>query len=71
MRTEGKAEELSGEGSIAGAKQRPCLLIPAMTADVYEEDFKETKEAGMDGHLAKPLDARQIVAMLAKYRTIG
>lgn len=45
------------------------IPILAMTADVYEEDLKATKAAGMNGHLLKPLDVNQIVEVLAAYRT--
>lgn len=37
-------------------KDAPVLPILAMTADAFSEDIKAAKNAGMDGHLAKPLD---------------
>ena len=32
------------------------IPIIAMSADAYDEDVKKTLEAGMDGHIAKPID---------------
>lgn len=49
---------------IIRAMKRPdAAKIPilAMTADVYEEDITETKEAGMNGHLKKPLRGEEIL----------
>ena len=40
--------------------------IIAMTANAFEEDVRECLEAGMNGHIAKPLDPEQMFAMLAK-----
>lgn len=34
-----------------------CVPIIAITADAYEEDRKHTEEAGMNGHLSKPIDS--------------
>ena len=39
-----------------------------MTADVYEEDFQKTKEAGMNGHLTKPLNVEKMIWLLSGYR---
>ena len=45
------------------AKTTPII---AMTANAFEEDVRECLEAGMNGHIAKPLDPEQMFAMLAK-----
>lgn len=37
-------------------KDASVLPVLAMTADAFSEDIKAAKKAGMDGHLAKPLD---------------
>lgn len=37
-------------------KDASVLPVLAMTADAFSEDIKAAKNAGMDGHLAKPLD---------------
>ncbi len=44
------------------------ISIFAMTADVYEEDIREARDAGMDGNLAKPLDMGQIMGVLGGVR---
>jgi CheY-like chemotaxis protein/anti-sigma regulatory factor (Ser/Thr protein kinase) len=36
------------------------IPIVAMTANVFEEDVNATKEAGMNAHLAKPIDEKQL-----------
>ena len=38
--------------------------IVAMTANVFEEDVKKSFEAGMNAHLSKPVDIRQMYAVL-------
>lgn len=46
------------------AKTVPIL---AMTADAFVEDIENTKAAGMNGHLAKPLDFKQLVREIGQY----
>ena len=40
--------------------------IIAMTADAFDEERKRTLEAGMDYHLAKPIDAKLVCDVLEK-----
>ncbi|MDR1622737.1 MAG: response regulator, partial [Synergistaceae bacterium] len=40
--------------------------ILAMTANAYREDIERATEAGMNGHLAKPIDIDAVMRMLAK-----
>jgi len=40
--------------------------IIAMTANAFEEDKREALRAGMDGHLAKPVNMRELTEMLAE-----
>lgn len=42
--------------------------IIAMTANVFEEDVKKTKAAGMNDHLSKPLNGKLLVSGLIKYK---
>lgn len=40
------------------------IPIIAMTANAFEEDKQKAFEAGMDGHLAKPIDINQLIQCL-------
>ncbi|MGN1109534.1 MAG: response regulator, partial [Oscillospiraceae bacterium] len=41
--------------------------IIAMTANAFIEDFKTSKEHGMNGHVTKPLDVTSLTAELCKW----
>jgi CheY-like chemotaxis protein len=41
------------------------IRILAMTANAFEEDKREAYRAGMDGHLAKPINVRALMKALA------
>jgi len=41
--------------------------IYAMTANAYREDIEKAMEAGMDGHVAKPIDIKMIMEILGRY----
>ena len=43
------------------------LPIIAMTANAFADDRQKTKDAGMNGHLAKPLDLEQLRRVLEKW----
>lgn len=40
----------------------------ALSANAFEEDRKKTREAGMNQHVSKPLDANQLFAILTQYK---
>lgn len=40
------------------------IPIVAMTANAFEEDVKKSFEAGMNGHLSKPIDIKKMYALL-------
>ena len=43
------------------------IPIIAMTANAFVEDIKKTMKAGMNGHIAKPIEIPQLVAELTKW----
>jgi CheY-like chemotaxis protein len=52
------------------ALDRPdALQIPifAVTANAYPEDIENTRKAGMNAHLSKPIEPEQMYATLAEY----
>ena len=40
------------------------IPIIAMTANAFREDILAAEEAGMNGHIAKPLDADKMIAVI-------
>ena len=64
---------LDGIGATQAIRALPrpdaqTIPIIAMTANAFEEDKKKTQEAGMNAHLAKPIDSAKLCAVLARYR---
>ena len=51
------------------ALDRPDRDIPiiAMTADAFSEDIKKCLDAGMNAHVAKPIDIRELSRLLEKF----
>ncbi|MFP3156199.1 ATP-binding protein [Lachnospiraceae bacterium ZAX-1] len=43
------------------------IPIIAMTANVFKEDIENSKKAGMNGHIGKPIDINQVFEMLGQY----
>ena len=41
-------------------KKKAEIPIIAMTANAFEEDRKKAFDAGMDGHIAKPIDMEKL-----------
>ena len=44
------------------------IPIIAMTANAFEEDRRKTKEAGMNGHLTKPINSDKLLELLSQYK---
>ena len=47
-------------------RDKACIPIIAMTANAFEEDKKDAMAAGMNGHMAKPIQVDQLLSMLAE-----
>ena len=47
-------------------KDKACIPIIAMTANAFEEDKREAIAAGMNGHIAKPIQLDKLLSMLAE-----
>ncbi|MBE6014202.1 MAG: amino acid permease [Lachnospiraceae bacterium] len=46
-------------------KDKSRIPIIAITANAFEEDIKEALNAGMNGHLAKPIDREKMIETIA------
>lgn len=57
---------LTATKKIRNAEREDAKKIPiiAMTANVFEEDVRKSFEAGMDAHLSKPVDIKQMYFVL-------
>jgi len=51
----------------SGAANADTIPIIAMTANVFNEDINRCIQAGMDGHISKPLEIDKVLAMLKKH----
>ena len=47
-------------------KDKVCIPIIAMTANAFEEDKREAIAAGMNGHIAKPIQVDKLLSMLVE-----
>ena len=47
-------------------RDKACIPIIAMTANAFEEDKRDAIEAGMNGHIAKPIQVDKLLSMLAE-----
>ena len=54
---------------IRGLDLPRAAIIPivAMTANVFKEDIEQCLDAGMNGHLGKPIVLQEVVAVLSDY----
>lgn len=51
------------------ALDRPDADVPiiAMTADAFAEDIQQSLACGMNAHIAKPIDVKEVARLLGKY----
>ena len=47
-------------------KDKACIPIVAMTANAFEKDKRDAIAAGMDGHIAKPVQVDKLLSVLAE-----
>ena len=47
-------------------KDKACIPIIAMTANAFEEDKRDAIEAGMNGHVAKPIQVDKLLSTLVE-----
>ena len=59
--------EIRGSG-LPGSKTIPVI---AMTANVFQEDIDHGRAAGMNAHLAKPIDLKTLISTLARFSGRG
>ena len=54
---------------IRNMERQDAKTVPiiAMTANAYDEDRQKSSEAGMDDHLAKPIDTKVLYETLYFY----
>ena len=60
---------ISAAKRIRAMDRKDAVTIPiiAMTANAFEEDARECINAGMNAHMAKPLDMDVLIDMIAGY----
>ncbi|MDR3358857.1 MAG: response regulator [Desulfovibrio sp.] len=64
--------EMDGYEATRRIRAMPCpravqVPIVAMTANVFQEDIERCLQAGMDGHVGKPINLEEVLRMLRLY----
>ena len=61
---------LEATRTIRAMEREDAKTVPiiAMTANAFAEDRKKAFDAGMDEHMAKPLDTDKLKEVIASYR---
>ena len=52
--------------AIRHLPDKACIPIIAMTANAFEEDKRDAIAAGMNGHIAKPIQIDRLLSVLAE-----
>lgn len=58
--------EATGRIRSSGKEDAERVLIYAMTANTFAEDVARAKDAGMNGHIAKPIDINALMQVLRR-----
>ena len=55
---------------IRGLDRPDAASVPiiALSANTFEEDVALAKDAGMNDHLAKPVDIRKMLQLISRFR---
>jgi PAS domain S-box-containing protein len=63
---------MNGYDATREIRRRGELTLPiiAMTANVLEDDRRRAVEAGMNAHVAKPIDVEELISLLTRLVTI-
>ncbi|WP_343729470.1 PAS domain-containing protein [Duganella sp.] len=63
---------MNGYDATSAIRAQGLLTLPiiAMTANVLEDDRRRAAEAGMNAHVAKPIDVEELISVLTRLVTI-
>ena len=55
--------------AIRGLNHPDALSVPilAMSADAFSDDIRQCLECGMNAHIAKPIDVKELTRLLKRY----
>ena len=56
--------------AIRAMNRNDATSVPiiALSADAFAEDAQRCRDAGMNDHLAKPIDVKELTRLLASFR---